>query len=71
MVEKSNLPEKRDILSIIDNTPVWDSGRQVGRLGELMRLNGGRTYRYLLNEYFPYLRSGAFIRVYHKSENER
>jgi outer membrane protein OmpA-like peptidoglycan-associated protein len=71
MVEKSNLPEKREILSIIDYTPVWDSRRQVGRLGELMRLNGGRTYRYLLNEYFPYLRSGAFIRVYYKNDNER
>jgi outer membrane protein OmpA-like peptidoglycan-associated protein len=68
MVEKSNLPEKREILSIIDYTPVWDSRRQVGRLGELMRLNGGRTYRYLLNEYFPYLRSGAFIRVYYENE---
>ena len=65
MIVKSNLPEKRQILSIIDNTPIWDSKRQVGRLGELMRFNGGRTYRYLLNEYFPYLRNGAFIKVYY------
>lgn len=68
MVAKSNLPEKRQVLSIIDNTPVWDSQRQVGRLGELMRLNDGKTYRYLLNEYFPYLRNGAFIRVYYENK---
>lgn len=67
MVAKSNLPERRQVLSIIDNTPIWDSQRQVGRLGELMRFNDGRTYRYLLNEYFPYLRNGAFIRVYYEN----
>ena len=67
MIVKSNLPEKKEILSIIDNTPVWDSRRQVGRLGELMRLNGGSTYRYLLHEYFPYLRNGAFIKVYYEN----
>jgi hypothetical protein len=71
MVERSSLLEKREIISIIDNTPIWDSRRQVGRLGELMKLNGGRTYRYLLNEYFPHLRSGAFIRAYYRNENER
>lgn len=68
MVAKSNLPEKQQVLDIIDNTPVWDSRRNTGRQAELMRLNGGRTYRYLLNEYFPYLRSGAFIRVYYENE---
>ena len=67
MVMKSNLPEKNEIVNIIDNTPIWDSQRQVGRLGELMRLNGGRTYRYLLNEYFPYLRNGAFIKVFYEN----
>lgn len=68
MVAQSDLPEKQEILSVIDNTPVWDSQRQTGRLGELMRLNGGKTYRYLLDEYFPYLRNGAFIRVYYENK---
>lgn len=68
MVAKSNLPEKKQVLSIIDNTPVWDSRRNVGRRGELMRFNNGKTYRYLLNEYFPYLRNGAFIRVYYENK---
>lgn len=67
MVAKSSLPEKQEVLSIIDNTPVWDSRRNVGRLGELMRFNNGKTYRYLLREYFPYLRNGAFIRVYYEN----
>ncbi len=67
MVAKSSLPEKRRILSIIDNTPIWDSRNNRGRLGELQRLGDGSTYRYLLNEYFPYLRSGAFIKVYYEN----
>lgn len=68
MVALSDLPEKQQVLDIIDNTPVWDNRADTGRQAELMRLNGGRTYRYLLNEYFPYLRSGAFIRVYYENE---
>jgi outer membrane protein OmpA-like peptidoglycan-associated protein len=62
------LYEKRAVLDIIDNTPVWDSRRQVGRLGQIMRLNGGATYRYLLREHFPYLRSGALIKVYYQNQ---
>lgn len=67
LVSKSNLAEKDQIIHIIDNTPVWDSQRNLGRLGELMRMNGGRTYRVLLNEYFPLLRNGAFIKVYYEN----
>lgn len=68
MVAESDLAEKQQILSIIDNTPIWDAQRKVGRLGELMRLNSGKTYRYLLNNYFPYMRNGAFIKVYYENE---
>lgn len=68
MVARSGLPEKRQILSIIDNTPLRSNGQQSGRLDELKRLNDGKTYTYLLNEYFPYLRNGAFIRVYYENE---
>jgi outer membrane protein OmpA-like peptidoglycan-associated protein len=67
-VERSNMSEKRELLDIIDNTPIWDKQSRVGRLGRIMRLNGGRTYRVLLNEHFPYLRSGAFIKVYYENQ---
>jgi outer membrane protein OmpA-like peptidoglycan-associated protein len=66
-IEESTMPEKRQLLDIIDTMPIWDSRRQVGRLGTIMRLNGGDTYRRLLREHFPYLRSGAFIQVYYEN----
>lgn len=68
MVRKSNMPEKYQVLDIIENTPIWDSRRQIGRLGELQRMNGGRTYRYMFNEFFPDLRNGAFIKVYYQNK---
>jgi hypothetical protein len=67
-IEASNMPEKRELLRIIDNVPVWDSRRNVGRLGTIMRLNGGLTYHRLNAEHFPYLRCGAFIRVYYENQ---
>lgn len=65
LVAKSDLPEKNEVLNIIDNMPVWDSRAQRGRHGELMKLNGGTTYRRLLRDFFPLLRNGAFIKVYY------
>jgi outer membrane protein OmpA-like peptidoglycan-associated protein len=66
-IEASTMPERDILLDIIDNVPVWDNRRNVGRLGTIMRLNGGDTYRRLLREHFPYLRSGAFIKVYYEN----
>lgn len=71
LISKSNLAEKDQIIHIIDHTPVWDSQRNLGRLGELMRMNGGRTYRVLLHEYFPLLRNGAFIKVYYENLDDQ
>ena len=67
MVVKSSLPEKRQIIEILDHAPVVGAGGQESRLTQLRQLNGGRTYNYLLNEYFPYLRNGAFIKVYYRN----
>lgn len=68
LVERSDMPDKQAVLDIIDHTPVWDARRQTGRLGALMRLGDGEAYRYMLQELFPQLRSGAFIRVYYSNE---
>lgn len=68
MVSRSQLPEKQKVIEIIDNAPVVSAGGQEGRLVQLRKLDGGRTYNYLLNEYFPYLRNGAFIKVYYKNK---
>lgn len=67
LVERSNMPEKYQIMDIIDNVPIWDNDQQKGRLGELMRLKGGEPYRYMYQEFFPLLRNGAFIKVYYNN----
>lgn len=64
IVEQSDMPEKERVLDIIDNTPIWDSQKQSGRLSELMRLDGGKPYLYMYNNFFPKLRNAAYIRVY-------
>ncbi len=63
-VKESSMPQKQQIIDIIENTPVWDSQRNLGRLGELMRLDGGEPYRYMLEHLFPELRQAAYIKVY-------
>ncbi len=54
-VEASSLAEKQDILRIIDGTGIHD-----GREKQLMELNGGTTYKMLLEEYFPPLRRNDY-----------
>lgn len=68
MVAKSQIPERQKIIHIIDNVPIEDNRGRMLRLEELKRLNNGRIYNYLLYEYFPYLRNGAFIKVYYENE---
>lgn len=68
MVAKSSLADRDEIIDIIDTVPIWDARNQRGRLGELMKLNGGNTYRALKAEYFPLMRNGAFIKVYYKNK---
>lgn len=68
LVAQSDMADKYRILDIIDNTPVWDSSRNRGRLGDLMAVNGGNPYRYMLENFFPRLRQmGAYIKVYYEN----
>lgn len=69
MVEKSAMPYKQQVLGIIDNTPVWDAQRNIGRLGQLMNLGGGDPYRYMFSNFFPELRNAALIKIFY--ENSR
>ncbi|MCD8185669.1 MAG: hypothetical protein LUD68_04190, partial [Rikenellaceae bacterium] len=48
LVAESDMADKYTILGILDNTPVWDSSRNRGRLDELMAVNNGEPYRYML-----------------------
>jgi hypothetical protein len=63
LVAASDMPSRNRVLNIIDNVPIWDSNRKVGRLGELMRLDGGAPYRYMYNEFFPQLRVATYVKV--------
>ncbi len=68
LAEASDMPHKAAVLDIIDNVPIWDARKNVGRLGELMRLENGAPYRYMLENFFPKLRNSAYIRVYYRNK---
>lgn len=65
----TNLADKEEIVRIIDTVPIWDAKTNTGRLGTIMRLNGGKSYHYLRKEVFPKLRNGAFIKVYYENNH--
>lgn len=69
MVETSILSnrEKEEVFRIIDTFPREEGSAKDGRLGELMRLNGGRTYKYMYDNLFPELRNAAYIKVYYEN----
>lgn len=62
MVEANpDVPSREKVLDILDNTPVvmLDANGRLkdSRKGRLMRLDGGKPYRWLLKHIFPQLRS--------------
>ena len=61
MVAASDILYKEEVLHILDHTPVWvfdKAGRVVdGRKKQLMDLRGGMPYTYMLENFFPELRS--------------
>jgi outer membrane protein OmpA-like peptidoglycan-associated protein len=64
-IDRGTLPEREALLDLIDNTPTEGTASRPGRLDALKRMNGGATYRYLQAEHFPWLRTGAFIKVFY------
>lgn len=70
LVEESNMSYKKEVLDVINDVPVWDSKKGQGRKGELMRLKGGEPYRYMLQNFFPQLRSGTCITVYYENKTK-
>lgn len=67
LVEESTLAERQIVLDIIDNVPIWDNIKRVGRLGELMRLNSGDSYRYMQEYLFPKLRQATYVKIYYNN----
>jgi outer membrane protein OmpA-like peptidoglycan-associated protein len=68
LVEQSRMPGREQVLCVIDNVPVWDPVRQVGREGELKKLYGGEPYRYMREHFFPQLRQAALVWIYYTNE---
>lgn len=66
-VKKSTLPEKDEVLHIIENAPINSRAGQSGRQNLLKQLNGGRTYPRLMNEFYPELRNATYIRIYYEN----
>jgi hypothetical protein len=65
LVESSNMPGRWQVLDIIETTPAdIDYYNNVSRKQMLMNLNGGQTWRYMLANFFPRLRSAATVTVY-------
>lgn len=74
MVEDDhNVPSRNKIIDILDNTPEWvfDAQGNIidGRKAQLMSLDRGVPYRWLMNHIFPELRNSVAIAVYLKSDN--
>lgn len=58
------VPHREEVLDVIDNVPVWDSGRQIGRLSALWKIDGERPYWYMYKNLFPKLRNASYVKIY-------
>lgn len=69
VVSESEMSYKDEVLAMIDSVPeiTYAPGtkRIVGsRKQKLMKIDGGRPWRWMLNKYYPYLRTAASIVCY-------
>lgn len=58
------VPHREEVLDVIDNVPVWDSKRQIGRMSALWKIDGERPYWYMYKHLFPKLRNASYVKVY-------
>lgn len=58
------IAHKQEILDVLDNTPVWDSERQIGRMSALWKIDMERPYWYMYKNLFPKLRNASYVKVY-------
>jgi outer membrane protein OmpA-like peptidoglycan-associated protein len=76
LVAKSNMEQRDQIIDIIDNVPIEASmvetekgtKRIPGRMRQLMRLDGGKPYAFMLNYLFPELRQAAYIKIFYEEK---
>lgn len=61
-VENSNMPEKSEVLEIIDSYTMEQEVRKT----KLKQLRGGAPYKYMLENFYPALRSAGYVQVYYE-----
>ncbi|MDE6022755.1 MAG: DUF3575 domain-containing protein [Muribaculaceae bacterium] len=70
-----DVPDRTKILDIIENVPIWVFNREGtivdGRKKQLMNLDGGNPYRWMLKNIFPELRNAVAVTMYLKSEHNK
>lgn len=67
LVNESDMPEKEEVLKIIDPPFIQTDKEKQDRRIRLMHLKGGLPYRYMLQNFFPKLRSGTCIKVFYEN----
>ncbi|MDR0961323.1 MAG: hypothetical protein LBM62_02020 [Mediterranea sp.] len=65
-VDKSTMPEKAQILNIIDSY----SMEQEVRKTRLQQLNGGAPYKYMLENFYPPLRNGGYLQIFYEVQRK-
>lgn len=72
VAETPGVPSRDKILDILDNTPLWIFGKDGkitgGRKKQLMELQGGRPYNWMLVNLFPQLRNALGVMLCIKEE---
>lgn len=67
VAQTPDVPSRNAVLDILDNTPVWVFDRKGklidGRKRQLMSLDKGVPYRWMLDNLFPQLRNGVVISI--------
>lgn len=66
MVSKSDMAEKEEIIHIIDSYTMEQEQRKTA----LKNLNGGAPYRYMLENFYPRLRTGGYVQVYYEIDRK-
>ena len=64
LVEKSDMADRAKVIEIIDSIPSQE------RQAAFKKLSGGRTYRTLLNTFYPQLRDACYINVWYSEKED-
>ncbi len=66
LVSKSEMTEKDEIIRIIDSYTMEQEQRKTA----LKNLDGGAPYRYMLENFYPRLRTGGYVQVYYEIDRK-